>query len=260
MAEYVGTAIDSVLDSDFEPLEVIVVNDGSRDGTDKVVSRYTSPSHEKYDARVRCASQPNRGKAAAVNHGLSMATGAYVAILDADDELPPDSLSRRYAQRRDEEGRKYDLVIGGFEVFDGDRTYGRRFPPPEASTEELRRGFFLRWKTPFHPNGCLIARDLIERTGPMDERMLRAMDTDYAVRLLDHAERIAIVPSIVYRYRKHREAYWRRLGLRLQTARYRLRLIWKNCRGWRKGVALPFGLAMDAGKLVYELLLGNYKQ
>jgi len=259
MAEYVGPAIESVLDQNFEAFELLVVDDGSTDGTEDAVDSYTDPSHPEYNARVRYVSQSNQGKAAAVNHGLDLARGTYITILDADDTLPPDSLSARYAHREDEHGRKHDLIIGGFEVFDEESRYGTRLPPAQADAEELRRAFYLRWKTPFHLNACLIARGLIQRTGSLDERFRRCLDGDYAMRLLAVAERVALVQAVVYRYRKHRASKTERLRKRLQTAKYRLRVALKNYHGWRKWIALPFSLVTDIGKFGYELLIGNYK-
>lgn len=259
MAEYVGPAIESVLAQDFEAFELLVVDDGSTDGTEDVVAPYTDPSRPEYDERVRYVSQSNQGKAAAVNHGLSVATGAYVTILDADDKLPPDSLSTRYAHRTDEYGRQRDLVIGGFEVFDEDGTHGKRLPP-DADSETLRQRFYLHWKTPFSLNACLISRSLIQRTGTLDERFRRCLDGDYAMRLLAVAGRVALVQSVVYRYRKYRASRTERLRKRVQTAKYRVRVVMKNYHGLRRWLALPFGIAMDTAKLFYELVAGNYKK
>ena len=260
MAEYVGPAIESVLGQDFGAFELLVIDDGSTDETEEIVASYTNPSRSDHDERVRCVSQSNQGKAAAVNHGLDLARGTYVTILDADDKLPPDGLSTRYAHREDECGRKRDLIIGGFEVFDEQSRYRARLPPEQADAEELRRAFYLRWKTPFHLNACLIAQSLIQRAGSLDERLQRCQDIDYAVRLLAVADRMALVPSVVYRYRKYRASRIERLQKRLQTAKYRIRVILKNYHGLRRGLALPFGIVMDAAKLFYELFVGNYKK
>ena len=260
MAEYVGPAIESVLSQDFGAFELLVIDDGSTDETEEIVASYTNPSRSDHDERVRCVSQSNQGKAAAVNHGLDLARGTYVTILDADDKLPPDGLSTRYAHREDEYGRKRDLIIGGFEVFDEQSSYGARLPPEQADAEELRRAFYLRWKTPFHLNACLIARSLIQRVGGLDERFRRCLDGDYAMRLLAVAERVALVQSVVYQYRKYRASKTKRLRKRLQTAKYRVRVVAKNYHGLRRLIALPFGIAMDTAKLLYELVVGNYKQ
>lgn len=260
MAEYLGTAIESVLAQDFEAFEVLIVDDGSTDETEETVAQYTDPLRPEYDERVRYVSQPNQGKAAAVNYGLGITTGAYVTILDADDKLPPGSLSIRYAHREDEHGRKRDLIVGGFEVFDEQSSHGRRLPPTQADAEELRRFFYLRWKTPFHLNACLIARSLIQRAGGLDERFRRCLDGDYAMRLLAVARRVTLVQSVAYQYRKYRASRAERLQKRLQTAKYRVRVVLKNYRGLRRWLALLAGVAMDTAKLLYEIVVGNYKK
>lgn len=260
MAEYLDDAIASVLRQDFEAFEVLVVNDGSTDGTESVGTPYATPEHEEYDERVRYVSQSNQGKAAAINHGLSLAEGAYVTILDADDTLPPESLSAHYEHRQDQYGRQCDLVIGGFEVFDEEGTHGTRLPPETDDAETLRRRFYLHWRTPFSLSACLISRGLINRTGAMDERFQRCQDIDYAVRLLGVADRLSILQSVVYRYRKHRTSMPKRLRTRVETAQYRAQVAWKNFYGWLRWVALPAGLVLDAGKFVYELFVGSYKK
>jgi hypothetical protein len=76
--------------------------------------------------------------------------------------------------------------------------------------------------------------------------------------MLKEAESVNTVDEIVYRYRKHRTSPLERVKYRLKTARYRPQVVWKNYDGWRRWVAVPFALAMDAGKLVYELI-SDYK-
>jgi len=82
-------AIDSVLSQDFDAFELIVVDDGSTDGTDTILSRYGS--------RLRKCFQPNRGVAAARNAGIQRAAGRYIAFLDSDDLWLPRKLSLQVA-------------------------------------------------------------------------------------------------------------------------------------------------------------------
>jgi len=260
MAEYIDEAIHSVLNGDFEDLEVIVIDDGSTDATRSVVAKYSDPATSSYDPRVCYEYQTNNGKSAAVNWGLDIACGSYVTMLDADDQLTPESLKSRYEVRFDEEsGELCDLIIGGFEVFDHRRTYGERPSPLFSDPKQLYRRFYLHWKTPFHLNACLISRSLIDKVGGLDETIHRCIDGDYALRLLQEAESIKVVDDIVYRYRKHRSSPLGRIRYRLKTARYRPKVVWKNYDGWRRYAAVPFGFAMDAGKLVYELF-DSYKE
>ena len=258
MGGYVSDAIGSVLKGGIDDLEVIVVDDGSEDFTSYIAKKYTDPSSELYDPRVYYDWQKNQGKSAAVNHGLEISRGEYVTMLDADDQLPSGSLKARYEARFDASGEPSDVIVGGFEVFDYSGTQGTRSSPEVGDPQWLHDHFYLGWKTPFHLNACLLSFDLVNRVGGLDESLHRCIDGDYALRLLRAAKTVQVVDSIVYRYRKHRSSPLKRMRYRLKTARYRPRVIWKNYEGWRRWLGVPFGIAMDGGKLVYELF-GKYK-
>src|SRR3954469_10276808 len=88
-AQTVGTAVDSVLAQTFADLELIVVDDGSRDDTAAVVRARDAP-------RGKLVRSSNQGVAAARNRGLALASGAFVAFLDADDAWQPTKLERQH--------------------------------------------------------------------------------------------------------------------------------------------------------------------
>jgi len=82
---YIKRALDSVLAQTCQGFEVIVVNDGSTDGSEKVVQQYG-------DARIRLVSQENAGEGSARNRGIAEARADLIAFLDADDEWLPSHL------------------------------------------------------------------------------------------------------------------------------------------------------------------------
>ncbi len=96
-SQWVGETLDSVFAQTYRPMEVIVVDDGSTDGSDSVLARYA-------DREVTVIRQENRGSSAALNRCLDVARGELIQFLDADDLLSPEKIELqavRLGSRRD---------------------------------------------------------------------------------------------------------------------------------------------------------------
>ena len=78
----IGDTLRSILAQRYSPLEIVVVNDGSTDGSAEVVRSFDSPL-------IRLITQPNAGECAARNRAIAEARGEYLALLDADDTWDP---------------------------------------------------------------------------------------------------------------------------------------------------------------------------
>jgi glycosyltransferase involved in cell wall biosynthesis len=87
---FVGRSIESILAQTLGDLELIVVNDGSTDGTATVLERYTDP-------RLRIVHQPNAGIAGSLNAAIDRSVAPYVARMDSDDIAVPERLARQVA-------------------------------------------------------------------------------------------------------------------------------------------------------------------
>lgn len=84
--KYVGEAIESVLNQSFTDLELIIINDGSSDRTEKIIKTYD-------DLRIKYYYQENSGAHNAINRGLSIASGEYISIINSDDVYHPERLN-----------------------------------------------------------------------------------------------------------------------------------------------------------------------
>jgi len=85
--EYLAACLDSILAQPDAPFEVIVVDDGSPDGSARIARRYA-----RRDARVRVVTRPNGGLSAARNTGIEHATAPYLTFIDSDDVVDPEGL------------------------------------------------------------------------------------------------------------------------------------------------------------------------
>lgn len=103
-AEYLRDSLDSALSQSLSNIEVIVIDDGSEDGTLEIAQSFASS-----DERVRVVSQRNAGVAAARNQGLALAQGSYVAFLDPDDWYPDSDVLRNLVDA----AILHDVMIAG---------------------------------------------------------------------------------------------------------------------------------------------------
>ncbi|MCG5510343.1 glycosyltransferase family 2 protein [Ectothiorhodospira lacustris] len=89
---YLGEAVESILRQTFRDFEFIIINDGSTDGSLELLDYYAG-----LDKRIRLVHQHNQGIPAALNRGIDLAKGGYIARMDADDISLPERLEKQYA-------------------------------------------------------------------------------------------------------------------------------------------------------------------
>ncbi len=183
---YVAEAIESVLSQDYEPLELIVVDDGSTDGSADVVRRYPE---------VTYLHQANGGNGAARNTGIDAASGEFLAFLDADDRFTPGKLALQ--MRALDAEPELDLVFGHVREFVSpeldEETRGRiRAPAPEP----------MPWTA---PNLMLIRRNSFDRVGQFETSVRVGVTVDWFLRAKEAGLRYRVLPETVLERRLHTE-------------------------------------------------------
>jgi glycosyltransferase involved in cell wall biosynthesis len=168
----VMAAVDSALAQTFRDLEVIVVDDGSTDGTAEAVAEHCP--------RARLVRLPaNRGVAAARNAGMAVAAGEFVMLLDSDDELVPHALERHVAA----------LDADPHAVISYSRlrqnTALPTILPDEPPPVDLRSRFVQIMDGRFAGllSSCVVRRAALDAIGGFDESLTTSEDTDVFVRL-----------------------------------------------------------------------------
>jgi glycosyltransferase involved in cell wall biosynthesis len=191
-AHIVGEAVASVLAQRFDDLEVVVVDDGSTDGTGAAIASVRDP-------RLRYVAGRHAGVAAARNLGVKHARGELVAFLDSDDLWRADKLTHEvgFLGRHPEA----DAVFSDLEKLDGARTYPsfmretsvfasylERGPYPNGvmlSTRDMR--LILLQEVPIKPSALTVRRTAFERAGAFDESWSSSEDWEFLLRFArDH--------------------------------------------------------------------------
>ena len=181
---YLAEAIESVLGQTVPPDEVIVVDDGSTDGTRGVLDRFGD--------RILALTQKNSGQAVAVNKGLAMARGEFIGFLDADDLWTSRKLEMQLA--RLESDGSVEAAFGKVQQFVSpdvpEQHRARLTPPVEIMPGELKQCMLIR-------------RTALMRIGPFDEGLPATFFIAWLGRAKQRGLKIAHVDDIVVRRRLH---------------------------------------------------------
>jgi glycosyltransferase involved in cell wall biosynthesis len=171
-AAFLQQAIDSVLGQTYSDFEIIVIDDGSSDGTEAVARSFSD--------RVTYIKQENKGVSAARNHGIKLARGQYVAFLDADDLWAPEKLAEQIPlfDMNPEIGLVYSdwQVVSEHGVSEASFHSSRPAASGYVFNDLVRTGFILT-------SGTVVRRSCLADVGEFDETLSIAQDYDLWLRI-----------------------------------------------------------------------------
>jgi glycosyltransferase involved in cell wall biosynthesis len=190
---FIERAVSSALSQTFPDMEVIVVDDGSSDGTARKIAALV-----RSDERVRyLRHEENRGAQAARNSGIREATGAFIAFLDSDNEWLPHKLERQMALFANC-GERLGVVFAGYREISHDQSDQWEYIPRIKG--EVYRAILEQ--SCIEMNTIIVRRDVIERAGLCDERIRAFQEWDLCIRLARCSE-FDCVPEALVRYHRH---------------------------------------------------------
>jgi glycosyltransferase involved in cell wall biosynthesis len=181
--KYLAQALESVAAQDYAPLEVIVVDDGSTDGTAQIAQSR---------AGVRYTYQANQGSGSARNTGLAAATGDFIAFLDADDLWLPGKLHAQmeYLLEHPDVG----FVLANMESF---------LEPGTTWPAGLNQAYYAQRPVAYLPSALVCRRRVFDKVGLFDAQFRTGEDSDWFFRARDAGVPMAVVPHVLIRRRIH---------------------------------------------------------
>jgi glycosyltransferase involved in cell wall biosynthesis len=189
---YLEEAVDSVLAQSHRPIEVIVVDDGSTDGTSEVAA--------SLGGQVSYVRQENQGPAAARNTGLRMAQGEFVAFLDVDDQWHPEKLERQLGRLRDRP--EIDLCF----------TSLQHLWTPELEKEKRRyEGHPLSKPfSAYHISSLLARRSVFTKFGEFNEALHAGENMIWFLQAAQRGAVIEVLPDVLVYRRFHPDSFCRK--------------------------------------------------
>ena len=203
-SKHIAATIVSVQKQTYTNWELIIINDGSKDDTEKVVSTFIS------DFRIFIYNQPNAGVCMARNNGFAKAKGEYIALLDADDEFMPENIEKKISAL--ENNREADWVYSNLSLID------ENSKTIKASTngrgDHVLENILL-WNGEVIPGPCsnlVFRKNMIDKGLAFDPEFSTAADQDFCLQLAGKYKNI-FLPEVLACYRFLENSMSRNVGV-----------------------------------------------
>lgn len=198
MGDSIEVCVRSLLSQDYQNIEIVLVDDGSRDNSYEVCL-----SLKKEDSRVKVYHTENRGSGPARNYGIEKANGRYICFPDADDIYSKDAVSNMVEGMKNGE---CDFVVAGYESIlpDGKVQVRKIYPDEIHSGDYVREHYdeFMNISQPCAVNGApwnkLYDMEIIRKYDVTYPPLRRHQDTGFIHRYLCYVKNVNFISSVVY--------------------------------------------------------------
>lgn len=204
---YLERAVNSILRQSYQNFELLIIDDGSTDGTAKKISALA-----KKDQRITALTQKNQGVATARNTGLKKSHGSWVYFVDADDEVAKDALATMLAVA---ESTHVNLVCANFRKIqdqvdfpDKDSQNRQALQVAKVLNKEAALLGLLKMELPGGLWVKLYQGDLARKL-KFNESYTAAEDLDFDFRFIAKIDQVAVCDQVVYFYRQTKDSLTR---------------------------------------------------
>ncbi len=176
-ASFLAETIEYTLQQSYKNIEVIIVDDGSKDGSYKIAKQYENK-------QITVVKQANKGASAARNYGIALAKGEYIQFLDADDFLHPQKIERQLSTLS--QFADLCLIGGTWQRFvkSLDNLYGEVVPKTAQEVQYFDKVDWLIKRPMMIPSTWLVSKKLIDLAGLWDEELTLNDDGEFFYRVI----------------------------------------------------------------------------
>ena len=176
---YLIKCLDSLINQTLEDIEIIIVNDGSKDNSEEIIKQYEN----NYPQKIKYLKKENGGLSSARNYGLPHVTGEYVAFLDSDDYVETNMYEEMYKKATTE---NLDMVECDFIWDYQDKTkndIGQEYATPQQAIEFAR---VVAWNK-------LYKKEIIEKSNTIFPQGLQYEDVEFFYKIVPHLSKMGAV-------------------------------------------------------------------
>lgn len=194
--KYLGQCLNSIINQTFEDIEIICINDGSKDNSLQIIYEFAAK-----DKRIRVINKQNEGISAARNQGMELAKGEYISFIDSDDWIDKNYLEALYtaAKRYDS-----DIASGGIIRVTGKRQRNKLIYKKEEFTKDTDKKNRLT-KTPVFSYvwNKIYKRESLIKSGVTFPVGRVFEDVTWSIKAIYYLNGVVTVPDAIYYYRKN---------------------------------------------------------